>query len=89
MREHVRNSEAVRDFLVLQVLETTLVIAITAITSSVVFAAADLLGLGGIVITAAWLVAITGAVLVLRIAGDAIAIARAVHPQEDTRNGSA
>jgi MFS family permease len=83
-QQKVGNREAVRDFLVLQVLETTLIGALTGIASGVLFGASDLVNANiqdqwwqkGL-IAAGQIVAILGGLLVLRIAGDAISIARA------------
>lgn len=83
-QEKVGNREAVRDFLVLQILETTLVSALTGIASGVLFGVGDLVNYPiqdmwwqkGF-ITAGQVVAVIGGLLVLRIAGDAISIARA------------
>jgi hypothetical protein len=81
-QQKVGNREAVRDFLVLQVLETTLVGALTGIASGILFGASDLVNVEdqwwqrGLVV-AGQIVAVVGGLLVLRIAGDAISIARA------------
>jgi hypothetical protein len=83
-RQKVGNREAVRDFLVLQILETTLIGALTGIASGILFGASDLVSANiqdqwwqrGLV-AAGQIVAIVGGLLVLRIAGDAISIARA------------
>lgn len=83
-QQKVGNREAVRDFLVLQVLETTLIGALTGIASGVFFGASDLVSANiqdqwwqkGLVV-AGQIIAVIGGLLVLRIAGDAISIARA------------
>lgn len=81
-QERVGNREAVRDFLVLQILETTLIGAITAIASGVMFGAGNLVPyrdqvVQRVLVTTGQVIAIIGGVLILRIAGDAISIARA------------
>ncbi len=83
-QQKVGNREAVRDFLVLQILETTLIGALTGIASGVLFGASDLVSANvqdqwwqkGL-IASGQIVAIIGGLLVFRIAGDAISIARA------------
>jgi hypothetical protein len=81
-QERVGNREAVRDFLVLQILETTLIGAITGIASGVMFGAGNLVPyqdqvVQRVLVTSGQVIAVIGGVLVLRIAGDAISIARA------------
>lgn len=83
-QQKVGNREAVRDFLVLQVLETTLIGALTSIAAGIFFGASDLVS-GNIqdqwlqkgLVAAGQVIAVIGGLLVLRIAGDAISIARA------------
>jgi lipid-A-disaccharide synthase-like uncharacterized protein len=95
-RQKVGNREAVRDFLVLQVLETTLIGALTGIGSGVLFGVSDLVNWNiqdqwwqkGLVV-AGQIVAVVGGLLVLRIAGDAISIARAASERKPKKERSA
>jgi hypothetical protein len=95
-QQRVGNREAVRDFLVLQILETTLIGALTGIASGVLFGASDLVS-GNIqdqwwqkgLIASGQIVAIIGGLLVFRIAGDAISIARAASGRKLKKNQSA
>lgn len=73
--------EALRDFLVLQILYTTLIGALAAVASGVLFSIgnvgyqADADWLGPSLTVAGQLVGIAGAVWVIRLAGDAIRVA--------------
>jgi len=92
-QERFGNREAVRDFLVLQILETTFIGAITGIVSGVMFGAGNLLTYKEqiaqrVLITAVQVVAVVGAVLIFRIAGDAIIIARAARARTTPKRGS-
>jgi hypothetical protein len=83
-REKAGNREAIRDFLVLQILEISLITAITGIVSGVLFAAASYpAAFSSKFAIAGQLVAITGGIIILRIAGDAILIARAARSSKE------
>lgn len=76
-----------RDFLVLQVLETTLIGALAGIGSGVMFGASTLVPVEDdafqrLLVNAGHVIAVIGAVLVLRMAGDAITIARAARAKK-------
>jgi hypothetical protein len=76
-----RDRAALRDFLVLQVLETTLVGALVAILAGVLFAAGSFLrdsDLNRVLIVGGQIVSMVGAFVIVRIAGDAITVARSL-----------
>jgi drug/metabolite transporter (DMT)-like permease len=89
--ERVGNREAVRDFLVLQILETTFIGAITGIVSGALFGVSNLTNQEQVIrvlSTAGQLTAVVGAVLIFRIAGDAIIIGRAARAKAVAQHGS-
>jgi hypothetical protein len=72
--------QGLRDFLMVQILETTLIGSLAAIMSGVLFAASSMnFGLvGRVLIIVGQLIAVVAAGLIVRIASDAISVARKV-----------
>jgi hypothetical protein len=80
IRRLQQDRQGLRDFLVVQILETTLIGSLVSILSGLLFAAGSLIELdfSRLLIVLGQVVAIVGAAMIVRIAGDAVTVARQV-----------
>jgi predicted PurR-regulated permease PerM len=78
LSEVARDRQGLRDFLMLQVLETTLVGALTGSATALYFGVVGLIGFSNTLTAIGNFIPLIGAVIVIRIAGDAISVARSV-----------
>jgi hypothetical protein len=76
--EVAQDRQRLRDFLMLQVLETTLVGALTASGAAVYYGVVSLIGFSEALSAGGQAIPLIGAVIVIRIASDAISVARSV-----------
>lgn len=82
--EVAQDPQRLRDFLILQILETTLVGALAASGTAVYFGVIALIGFTDPLSAAGQIIPLLGAVIIIRIASDAISVARFIRKTPST-----